>query len=182
MAFDGAFLHKIIEELKIAIQSHIDKIYQPSRDELVFLLRKKGFVKRLLITTKQGGARIHFTENKYENPAIPPNFCMFLRKHLSSARLIDVKQPSLERVAELIFSATNEMGDTVILTLAVELIGHQANVVLIKDGKILDALKHSDVETAKRLILPGATYCYPESSNKQNPLTYNLTEFLNQNH
>ena len=25
---------------------HIDKIYQPSRDELVFLLRKKGFVKR----------------------------------------------------------------------------------------------------------------------------------------
>ena len=86
MAFDGAFLYKIIEELKTAIDSHVDKIYQPSRDELVFLLRKKGFVKRLLLTTKQGSARIHFTENKYENPAVPPNFCMFLRKHLSSLR------------------------------------------------------------------------------------------------
>lgn len=182
MAFDGAFLYKIIEELKIAIDSHVDKIYQPSRDELVFLLRKKGFVKRLLITTKQGSARIHFTENKYENPIVPPNFCMLLRKHLSSAKLIDIKQPSLERVAELCFSATNEMGDIVFLTLTVELIGNQANVILIKGEKILDALKHSDVETAKRLILPGATYEYPQSLKKTNPLTTDMTEFLSENH
>lgn len=182
MAFDGAFLYKIIEELKTAIDSHVDKIYQPSRDELVFLLRKKGFVKRLLITTKQGSARIHFTENKYENPAVPPNFCMFLRKYLSSARLIDIKQPSLERVAEFCFSATNEMGDTVNLTLVAELIGNQSNVILLKDGKILDSLKHSDVETAKRLILPGATYEYPESLRKQNPLTNDLSDFLSEGH
>lgn len=182
MAFDGAFLYKIIEELKTAIDSHVDKIYQPSRDELVFLLRKKGFVKRLLLTTKQGSARIHFTENKYENPAVPPNFCMFLRKHLSSARLIDIKQPSLERVAEFCFSATNEMGDTVNLTLVAELIGNQSNVILLKDGKILDSLKHSDVETAKRLILPGATYEYPESLKKQNPLTNDLSDFLSAGH
>ena len=182
MAFDGAFLYKITQELKTAIDSHVDKIYQPSRDELVFLLRKKGFVKRLLITTKQGSSRIHFTENKYENPAVPPNFCMFLRKHLSSARLVNVKQPSLERVSELCFSATNEMGDTVILTLVAELIGNQANVILLKDGKILDSLKHSDVETSKRLILPGATYEFPESLEKKNPLTTDLTDFLNRNH
>ena len=52
MAFDGAFLHKVIEELKTAIDCHVDKIYQPSKEELVFSLRKKGFVKRLLITVK----------------------------------------------------------------------------------------------------------------------------------
>ncbi len=178
MAFDGAFLHKIVTELKIAIDSHVDKIYQPSRDELVFLLRKKGFVKRLLITVKQGSARIHFTENKYENPATPPNFCMFLRKYLSSAKLIDIKQPSLERVAELLFSATNEMGDVIVLNLVCELIGNQANIILLKDGKILDALRHSDVETAKRLILPGATYKYPESLKKTNPLNEDLSQFL----
>lgn len=178
MAFDGAFLHKITEELKSGINSHVDKIYQPSRDELVFLLRKKGFVKRLLITVKQGSARIHFTENKYENPAVPPNFCMLLRKYLSSARLIDIKQPRLERVAELHFSATNEMGDTVILVLVCELIGNQANVILLKDGKILDALRRSDPQTAKRLILPGATYEYPESLKKKNPLTEDLSQFL----
>ncbi len=178
MAFDGAFLHKIIEELKTGIDSHVDKIYQPSRDELVFLLRKKGFVKRLLITIKQGSARLHFTENKYENPAIPPNFCMLLRKHLSSARLIDIKQPNLERIAELHFSATNEMGDVVTLVVICEFIGNQANVILLRDGKIIDSLRHSDVETAQRLILPGAVYKYPASQNKKNPLTENTKELL----
>lgn len=175
MAFDGGFLYKTVDELKSAIDCHIDKIYQPSKDELVFLLRKKGFVKRLLITVRAGSARLHFTENKYENPAVPPNFCMFLRKHLSSARLVDVSQPGLERVAELHFSATNELGDTVSLILICEIIGNQANVVLIKeDGKILDALRHSDVETAKRLILPGAVYEYPPSQQKLNPLECDL--------
>ena len=177
MAFDGGFLYKTVGELKEANDCHIDKIYQPTRDELVLLLRKKGFVKRLLITVKSGSARLHFTENKYENPAIPPNFCMLLRKHLSSAKLLDVTQPGLERVAELCFSATNEMGDTVKLTLICELIGNQSNVILIKeDGKILDSLRHSDIETAKRLILPGAIYEYPASQQKLDPFSCNITE------
>lgn len=178
MAFDGAFLHKITQELKTGIDSHVDKIYQPSRDELVFLLRKKGFIKRLLITVKQGSARLHFTENKYENPAVPPNFCMLLRKHLSSARLTDIRQPSLERVAELHFSATNEMGDAVSLVLICELIGGLANVILVRDGKIIDSLRRSDVETTRRLILPGAVYEYPPSQNKKNPLTENTDSLL----
>ena len=171
MAFDGGFLYKIVGELKEAIDCHIDKIYQPSRDELVFLLRKKGFAKRLLITAKPGSARIHFTENKYENPPSPPMFCQLLRKHLSSARLIDVTQSGLERVAELHFSATNEMGDRINLKLICELIGNQSNIILVnEDGHIIESVRHSDVETASRLILPGAVYEYPPSQNKINPI------------
>ncbi len=173
MAFDGGFLYKLVDELKSAVDCHIDKIYQPSRDELVFLLRKKGFVKRLYITVKPGGARLHFTENKYENPATPPNFCMLLRKYLSSAKLINITQPRFERVAELHFSSSNEMGDNVSLRLVCELIGNQANVILVNgEGKILDALRHSDVETAKRFILPGAVYEYPEALKKTDPLQF----------
>lgn len=172
MAFDGIFLSKTVEELNAAENCHIDKIYQPSKDELVFLLRKKGFVKRLLITAKSGSARIHFTENKYENPQTPPNFCMLLRKYLSAAKLIKISMPSLERIAELELSATNELGDTVSLKLVCELISNQANVILVKeDGRIIDSLKRSDVETAKRLILPGAVYEYPPSQSKLNPLS-----------
>ncbi len=166
MAFDGIFLSKTVEELNSAENCHIDKIYQPSRDELVFLLRKKGFVKKLLITVKNGSARIHFTENKFENPQTAPNFCMLLRKYLSSAKLIKISQPSLERIAELEFSATNEMGDIISLSLICELIGNQANIILVKDGRIIDALRRSDVESAKRLILPGAIYEYPPSQKK----------------
>ena len=172
MAFDGGFLSKTVAELSSAVDSHIDKIYQPSRDELVFMLRKKSFVKRLYITVKQGGARIHFTETKPENPPVPPNFCMLLRKYISSAKLVSVSQPSLERVAELVFSAANEMGDIESYRLVCEMIGGKANVILVREnGKIVDALRHSDVETAKRLILPNGIYEYPEKEEKLNPLT-----------
>jgi len=172
MAFDGAFLYCLLNELRIAKDSYIDKIYQPSKDELVFLLRKKGFVKRLYITVKPGAARVQFTEEKLENPATPPNFCMLLRKYLSSAKLMDIKQPGFERLAEFEFSATNEMGDVEVYRLICELIGNQSNVILVREnGRIADALRHSDVQTAKRLILPGAEYEYPENNGKFNPIT-----------
>lgn len=170
MAFDGAFLSKIRTELLEAVDCHIDKIYQPSKDELVFLLRKKGFLKRLLITVKSGSARIHFTENKFENPDSPPNFCMLLRKYLSSAKLLEINQQGFERVIELIFSASNEMGDLIRLSLICELIGNSANVILVKNDIILDALKHSDVETSQRYILPGAKYEFPKRTEKLNLL------------
>lgn len=179
MAFDGGFLYKVLAEVREAKDCHIDKIYQPSKDELVFLLRKKGFVKRLYINVKQGSARLHFTEEKLENPAVPPNFCMLLRKYISSARLIDVTQSGLERIAEFVFSASNEMGDVENYRLICEMIGAKANVILVREnGKIVDALKHSDVETAKRLVLPNATYEYPEREEKFNPLAENTTKIL----
>ncbi len=180
MAFDGAFLKKTVDELKLAIDCHIDKIYQPSKDELVFLLRKKGFVKRLFISVRPGAARLHFTENKYENPAIPPNFCMLLRKYLQSAKLVDISCENLERIAVLTLSSRNEMGDLVTLKLVCEFIGNQANIILLnQDGRILDSIKRSDVETAKRLILPNALYEAPPTLEKLNPLTLDIEKFCN---
>jgi len=171
VALDGGFLHKLCEELKLAIDCHIDKIHQPSRDELVFLLRKKGFSKRLLLSVRSGSARLHFTEEKYENPETPPMFCMLMRKHLSSAKLVDIVQNGFERVVELIFSATNEMGDRVTLKLVCELIGSSANAILVnEEGRIIDSIRRSDIETGSRLIQPGAKYEYPQRLNRLNIL------------
>ena len=179
MSLDGAFLHKTLQELKQAIDCHIDKIYQPSRDELVFSLRKKGFSKKLLISAKAGAQRVHFTENKYDNPAVPPMFCMLMRKYLSSAKLISITQPALERVATFVFSTSNEMGDIVEVSLVCELIGGRANIILVNQhGKIIEALRHSDVESGGRLILPTATYTLPERQEKLNPLNHTAKELL----
>ena len=179
MAFDGAFLHKITQELSVAVGCHVDKIYQPSRDELVLTLRKKGFAERLLITAKSGNARLHFTANKYENPENPPMFCMLMRKYLNAARLVDIIQPELERVAVLLFSSSNEMGDIVEIKLVCELIGNKANIILVNEnGRIIDSLRHSDVESGGRLILPNAVYEFPEVQNKLNPLTTELSVII----
>lgn len=185
MAFDGGFLHTVTNELQQAIDSHVDKIYQPARDVLVLTLRKKGFVKRLVLSAASGTARVHFTEQKYENPDTPPMFCMLARKIFSSARLVSVEQKGLERVIEFTFDTTNEMGDRISPKIICELIGNSSNIILLADdGKIYDAVHRSDIEKSDRLILSGATYKYPNSQNKVNILTADLNlvanEILNQ--
>lgn len=170
MAFDGGFLHTVTCELQQAIDCHVDKIYQPARDVLVFSLRKKGFVKKLVLSAASGTARVHFTEQKYENPDTPPMFCMLARKIFSSARLIEVTQKGLERVIEFTFDTTNEMGDRVRPKIICELIGNSSNIVLVgPDGKIYDAVHRSDID-ADRLVVSGASYQYPDSQNKTNIL------------
>ena len=170
MPFDGCFLRKTVRELRGATDSHVEKIYQPSKDELVLLLRKKGFSARLLIHMKPGSARLHFTESKVENPQTPPMFCMLLRKHLSAAKLTDITQPGTERIAVLHFLATNEMGDSVGRQLICEFLGNKTNLILTdENGRILDALRRSDPESAERLLLPGAVYSYPTKQDKLDP-------------
>ncbi len=171
MAFDGGFLHNVADELQAAVGAHVDKIYQPARDVLVLLLRKKGFARRLVLSAASGSARLHFTEQKYENPEAPPMFCMLARKLFSSARLESVEQKGLERVIELTFSASNEMGDRVHPKIICELLSGSANIILVSaDGKIYDAVRRSDIEKSDRLIVSGATYRLPSSQNKLNVL------------
>lgn len=175
MAFDGGFLHTVTTELKQAVGCHVDKIYQPSRDILILQLRKKGFVKRLVLSAGGGTARVHFTEQKYENPETPPMFCMLARKIFSSARLISVEQKGLERVIEFTFDTADEMGDRISPKIICELIGNCSNIVLVgSDGKIYDAVHRSNLENADRIIWSGAVYRYPESQNKLNILNSDI--------
>lgn len=180
MAFDGGFLHTVAQELQQAVDCHVDKIYQPARDVLVLQLRKKGFVKRLVLSAASGTARVHFTEQKQENPDTPPMFCMLARKIFSSAKLIAVEQKGLERVIEFTFDTANEMGDRIKPKIVCELITGSSNIVLVSDdGKIYDAVHRSDIEKSDRLIMSGATYRYPDSQNKINILNADLDLVVN---
>ena len=172
MPLDGALLYKLKKEINCSIGAHLDKIYQPSRDELVFLLRSKEGARRLLISAKTGSARVHFTEVKPENPPSPPMFCMLLRKYLGSARLERAEQTGLERVLTLVFSSTNEMGDVIYPKLICELIGSQPNIIFTDgNGVILDAVRRSDLEANTRIIQPGAYYVPPSPTEKADILT-----------
>ncbi len=175
MAFDGGFLHTVTDELQTAVGSHVDKIYQPARDVLVLQLRKKGFVKRLVLSASSGTARVHFTEQKYENPDTPPMFCMLARKIFSAAKLVSIAQKELERVIVFTFDTANEMGDRIKPKIVCELITGSSNIILVgDDGKIYDAVHRSDIEKSERLIMSGATYRYPDSQNKINILNADL--------
>ena len=166
MALDGAFLHCLRDELRLSLQeSRIDKIHQPSKEELVFAMRGRNGTEKLYLSARVNSPRVQLTAVSLENPATPPPFCMLLRKRLTGARLVDVRQPGLERVLYFDFDALNELGDTVRLTVAVELMGRHSNLILIGEGdRIVDAIKRVDLSMSPiRPILPGAPYLPPPS-------------------
>lgn len=173
MSLDGAYLHMIKTEIEaVALDARIDRIAQPSREEVVLGLRGFGRSMRLLISTAADSARILLTDSRPENPATPPMFCMLLRKLLGSAKLIGLRQLGMDRILFLDFETTNELGDRVTLTLAVELMGRYSNLIILdSENKVLDAIKRVDAEmSGVRQILPGMTYALPPGQDKLNLL------------
>lgn len=170
MALDGLFLHCIAQELETAIVgAKVDKIYQPSSEELVMTLRSRDLgTRKLLLCARANSPRLQLTDAAFENPATPPMLCMLLRKRLGGATVLGLRQAGFDRVLFLDFSATNEMGDKEQLTLAVEIMAQYSNVILLApDGKIIDALKRVDLtRSSKRLILPGLAYELPPRQDK----------------
>ncbi len=169
MALDGAFLRHLKEEITDrALGARVDKIYQPNKEELVFLLRTRQEAFKLLLSARANSPRIHFTQYAPENPKVPPMLCMLLRKRLSGAKLVEVRQPGLERLLYLDFDAANELGDKVRLSLVIEIMGKYSNIILVDgQGKIVDALKRVDEEmSSQRLVQPGLAYELPPAQNK----------------
>jgi len=169
MPLDALCISALTDELsKTLAGSRVDKIAMPARDALVFFLRTDTGGRRLLISAGADGARVHITETDCEKPPVPPMFCMLLRKHLSGARLTSVSQPGLERLITLVFEAYDPMGEACEKRLYAELIGRQANVVLVgPDGRIIDCLKRVDGDLQdRRQVLPGLFYRFPPGGGK----------------
>ena len=175
MPLDALCLSGVIHELNTALAgARVDKIYQPGRDEVVLALRTQsaGNV-RLLLSASPAHPRLHLTALPLENPEKPPMFCMLLRKHMSGARLLEIVQTPLERVAALRFEALNELGDRVERRLILEAISHRTNLLLLDgEGRILDCVRRAAGDaTAGRILQPGMFYRLPPSLDKENPLT-----------
>ena len=170
MALDAATLSLAAAELKEALRdTRIDKIFEPTRDEVVMTLRSRTETFKLLLSARSGSARVCFTQESFENPATPPSFCMLLRKHLNGGRLQDVRMLQGDRIVFFDFQCVNEMGDLVVNTLAAELMGRYSNLVLFQGEKIIDALKRVDFEDSEvRQLLPGLKYTLPPAPPRPN--------------
>ena len=168
MSLDAATLALVVDELKSTLlDAKIDKIFEPTRDEVLVTLRTRTDTHRLLLSARSGSARVCLTKETFENPLTPPGFCMLLRKHLTGGRLIDLRREPGDRIVYFDFRCTNEMGDLVTNTLAAELMGRYSNLVLVQDGRIIDALKRVDFEDSEvRQLLPGLPYTLPPKPNR----------------
>lgn len=180
MPFDAGMFAATAHEIeKYAIGARIEKIHQPEKEEIVFIfhdVRIDGERRslRLVINAGTNNPKISFTHMNKENPAIPPMFCLMMRKHLGGAKLVGVEQLGFERAIMLEFSCKDEMGFACTRYVVCEIMGKYSNLILLDESKrIINAMKLIDFATSKiRQILPGMTYENPpEQKGKCDPLT-----------
>ena len=173
MALDGAFLYAVKTELMPLIGGRVDKIHQPSREEILITIRTRSGAKKLYISANAGSSRVHLTEKNVDNPQVPPMFCMLLRKHIGSGKLINIRQDGLERILFMDFECVNELGDIVTVTLACEIMGRCSNLIVINhEGRVIDSIKRVDEDMSReRMVLPGMKYTLPPRDDRLNFLT-----------
>lgn len=179
MAFDGAVISCLVCELKEKLSGgRIIKIAQPEKDELVLTIKNYDQYK-LYISASAGLPLIYLTDTTRPNPVSAPNFCMLLRKHLSSARILDITQPGLERIIHIDIEHLNELGDPCRKKLIIEIMGKHSNIIFVDDhNMIVDSIKHiSGFVSSVREVLPGREYFIAQTGEKADPLTTDSRAF-----
>lgn len=173
MALDGIFLHFLKQEIeREALGARVEKVSQPSKEELVLSLRNRTGAYKLLLSVRSNSPRVHFTKYAPDNPQTPPMLCMLLRKTLVGAVLTGLRQVGLDRVLFLDFDASNEIGDRVHPSLCIEIMARHSNIILLdENGTVIDAVKRIDAaKSSVREILPGVPYELPPAQDKVNLL------------
>ncbi len=201
MAFDGITISALVNELKYnLIDGHIKKIAQPEPDELTLTIQapfgiskigpksdnnttdadennsdtstqKKRQTLRLKLSANASLPLLYLTGENKTSPLTAPNFCMLLRKHISGARITDIRQEGLERVVRFVLSTKNELLDDVSYALVIEIMGKHSNIIFLDDkDMVIDSIKHvNGLMSSVREVLPGREYFIPNTLDKKNP-------------
>ena len=180
MSLDGFSMHALVRELSRAVTGgRIDKITQPNKQSIILSIRQPGENHLLQISTNSQNPSAHLLTKKLENPPEPPVFCMVLRKQLETGRIAGIRQHGLDRLLLLDIDSIAAGGRIVTKTLVIELMGKYSKIILMKDGKILDALRKIGENSSRvRTVLPGQDYELPPAQNELNIFQDDLDDVL----
>lgn len=170
MPQDAFHIRRSTEELDRLLKGgKINRISQSDKDEVTFIIYTGKATVKLVLSTNASNARVCLAREEKEPAPVAPNFCMLLRKHLLGAEIVSVSQVAFERIVELRLHCTTDFSECE-RVLVCELMGKYSNLILTEKGSVLGALKPSSLEAgAKRVLLSGAKYLYPEPQDKLSP-------------
>ncbi|MCL6627918.1 MAG: NFACT family protein, partial [Alicyclobacillus shizuokensis] len=140
---------------------------------LVLTVRQAG-THRFVLSAERGRERAHtLFFARPDNPVDPPMFCMLARKHLVGGRIRDIRQHGWDRVLDIVMESVDELGDTAVFTLTLELMGKHSNLILCRadaDGtptRIVDAVVRVPSDLSRvRQVLPGLMYVRPPTQGR----------------
>lgn len=141
----------VVMEMQPLVGGRVEKIYHPSLDQLVLSSKAPGG-KKVFVHFRVG--RWLFVSDKgLESPGIPSDFAMMLRKRITNARILTVKQQGFDRIVAIELDKDGTHFDLIL-----ELFG-DGNVILVENGTIVQPLtshtwKHRDVRARRPFLFP----------------------------
>lgn len=156
--------HFIVRELRESILGgKFRKVYQYGAKQNMFLFN-------VYVSTKgnfwlySDSEKMFLAQQKQQAPESPPNFCMFLRKHLIGATIKDIRQHGFDRIIEI---------ETESSILIFEFVP-PGNVILC--DRFMNIIMPLHVQKWKdRVIIPKKPYRYPPEN--VNPYNISLETF-----
>lgn len=171
---DGYFIHKMVQELNQELaKSRLEKIIQQDDKSFIFLFYRQGTRCMLFIDLSSELFRIHITEQTALNQ-VSSHYVMMLKKQLEGAILQEVKQYLTDRVILLEFLSHDLIDGPVRKTLVFEAMGKHSNLILVKDGVIIDTYKKMFFETGRQLLPQAKFEFFP--AEKAEPFMIDYTQ------
>lgn len=174
------------ENKKFFFGAKIQKVQQPSRNELIFHIRNLGQSKKFYINFNPNFCHLCFMSSETENmrnisiPKVAPMFCMLLRKYIQNSKIVNVEVPKNERILELYFEYFDELNEKIILCLAIELMGKHSNVILYNfDTNVIIGCAHnvSSEKSRERELAGLLPYIYPPKQKRKDLLRVSFDAF-----
>ncbi|MBI5749253.1 MAG: NFACT family protein, partial [Nitrospinae bacterium] len=167
MSLKADEIAKILSEIKNPLKDgKIQKVYQPTEYSLTLEIWTGNKTFLLYISIEPNFSRIHLITEKYPNPPEPYSFCMFLRKHLTGARIDEISQIINDRVIIIRLSKTVVSDGNIEnnkYNLIAELTGKMGNIILT-DGDMKILMTALRQETREREMKAGGIYMPPSSA------------------
>lgn len=172
MTLSRAEIELIVDEIEpLAGRAQVQRVLESDRQTRVLQLREPGHTHYLLLSTQPNSTRIHFVDERPDQPDRPSPFTMQLRKWLGGALLEGVRQLSDDRIVRLDLLAVDpqwepsetdadERAPRLAISLVVELTGRHANWYLLDaDETIIGQLDEEAI--GPRDLRPGRSYRPP---------------------
>lgn len=164
MAFDGLFIHNLINEIKDdIIGKRINRFY--TINETDFLLTLSSH-KSLFITLNSNNPYFSFTEQKLlQSNSFLSNY---LKKHIEGGIITDFIQYNNDRIIILDIKSTDDLGYSKKYKIIVELTGKNSNFIITDENLIITEALRKSYLTDDRIIQVKVKYDFL-GSNKPNP-------------
>jgi predicted ribosome quality control (RQC) complex YloA/Tae2 family protein len=153
-------LAPVVEELAALLtNTRVERVFQGRGGGLYILLNRDRKKFNLLLSPDRALPRLHLVSAKPVAEDPPHGFILFLRSHVSGARVTSIGLLDQDRVVEIRFS---KQGDQ--YRILFELFGSSANLVLVDQHSTILAVYYAvpPVEGVARPLLPGLLYSAPE--------------------